>query len=403
MSKHAAATKKDKTSPRSTTPFRLDGLRPAPAQVWGRVRLIPLIADGAFDDSLRLGLRRYDDALWTQAHTDDDLYYGSTFVPHAMIVDWTDDGAPVASWSTQLIAASEERAAKQHKIGSRCVVRELNRMIQREQRGRLRFLPMHLALEGLMSEHFGGPDTAWSEWSRDALRHGLSPRVEQMLMGRYVPDLDDALRLFELHQGQRGVVVLVGDTLASALVVPTPMDYRAMHQALIQDFYAEIFLYYNLIDPVVQQGISLGDEPVRSLEELRARLDVASASYAAIELSLAGELTEASLERRVRYKLGDRYRLESFMTEPDAPNAEVRSHAGEVIFDSRGRIQYLKTMRLSREQVRRASLLKLLSRAGWRLEEAAVLFGFPLDQFIRHLDRAGLGHLLAPRLRRRER
>jgi hypothetical protein len=48
------------------------------------------------------------------------------------------------------------------------------------------------------------------------------------------------LRVFEIHEGQCGVLVFVADHLASAFVVPHPEDYRLLHRTLIEDFYGEL-------------------------------------------------------------------------------------------------------------------------------------------------------------------
>jgi len=52
------------------------------------------------------------------------------------------------------------------------------RMTRRDGRQRLRFLPLHLALEGYLALQFGGAPIAWQQWTRRAVTRGLSPRVE---------------------------------------------------------------------------------------------------------------------------------------------------------------------------------------------------------------------------------
>ena len=56
--------------------------------------------------------------------------------------------------------------------------------------------------------------------------------------------LEDALRVFEIHPGQCGVLVYAADALAAAFVVPHPDDYRALHPTLIQDLYGELIYHY---------------------------------------------------------------------------------------------------------------------------------------------------------------
>src|SRR5690606_20382029 len=114
-------------------------------------------------------------------------------------------------------------------VPPRMPVRMTRRLARRPRGDRLRFLPLHLAVEGYLALHFGGPEIAWEEWSRRAVARGLSPRCEETYTGRQVRSLEDALRHFEIHPGQCGVMVYVADTLASAFVLPHPDDYRALH------------------------------------------------------------------------------------------------------------------------------------------------------------------------------
>ena len=56
--------------------------------------------------------------------------------------------------------------------------------------------------------------------------------------------LADALRVFEIHPGQCGVLLYVADALAAAFVVPHPADYRALHPTLLHDLYGELIHHY---------------------------------------------------------------------------------------------------------------------------------------------------------------
>lgn len=91
----------------------------------------------------------------------------------------------------------------------------LHRMAKREQKNALRLLPLHLAMEGFLGMFFNGPSIAWSEYSRQALSQGLSSRVEWSIAGRGIQKLEDALRLFEIHENQVGVLLFVSEVLAS--------------------------------------------------------------------------------------------------------------------------------------------------------------------------------------------
>src|SRR5262249_37036439 len=124
-----------------------------------------------------------------------------------------------------------------------------HRMAKRQDGNRLRFLPLHLAMEGLLALHFGGPTVQWGYFSREAVSKGMSPRVETSVPGWAVGGFEEALRVFEIREGQVGVLVFVADALATAFVVPHPDDYRALHDSLIQDFFGELIWQYAILYP----------------------------------------------------------------------------------------------------------------------------------------------------------
>ncbi len=62
-------------------------------------------------------------------------------------------------------------------------------MARREKARTVRFLPLYLAMERFLALHFAGPAIAWEEWSRAALRGGLSPRGETAWGGGTVTGL----------------------------------------------------------------------------------------------------------------------------------------------------------------------------------------------------------------------
>ena len=107
------------------------------------------------------------------------------------------------------------------------------RMARRADKNRLRFLPLHLALEGYLALHFGGPDDRVGGVVTHARSTtGSRPASRRRTPGATVSGLEDALRVFEIHPGQCGVLVYVADALAAAFVVPHPDDYRALHSTL---------------------------------------------------------------------------------------------------------------------------------------------------------------------------
>lgn len=72
-------------------------------------------------------------------------------------------------------------------------------------------------------------------------------------MGWSVHGLDDALRVFEIHPGQCGVMVYAADALAAAFVLPHTDDYRLLHASLVQDLYGELVHQYALYGGPVQE------------------------------------------------------------------------------------------------------------------------------------------------------
>ncbi|MBE8471917.1 ARPP-2 domain-containing protein [Streptomyces justiciae] len=363
-----------------------DGLRTRPSQVWGAVRLVPLVRAEPVED-LRLHPR-----IHPGPGVVDLGRKGSycSYIPHSFVAEWTGDGTPAAAYGTQLAEGPAEQ-------GSVAAVRLHfhRRMARQEGRRRLRFLPLHLALEGYLALHFGGPTIAWEEWSRQALSQGLSPRVEAAYLGLQVPGLADALSVFEIHPGQCGVLVYLADALAAAFVVPHPEDYRTLHPTLVQDLYGDLVHHYaTLMPPVPDFRARIADTGIRSLGELRAAAAEQTDRWEEFHdtTMAAGLVEQESNWQRVR-RMG-RFTLSRFLPEfrPKQDN-----HIGEAILDERGRTVYLKTFRLSENQVRRGFLLSRLAAHDWHLADTATEFGIDDAALAKRLETAGFGHLLRQR------
>lgn len=260
--------------------------------------------------------------------------------------------------------------------------------------GRCRFLPLHLAMEGYLALHFGGPTIAWEEWSREAVRQGLSPRSESAYLGLGVPGLADALRVFEIHPGQCGVMVYVADALAAAFVVPHPDDYRALHPTLLQDMYGElIYQYGHFGGPVPDFDARLGDgRYITTLADLRAAARERERAWSeSHDTVMARELLGESYAFERVYRMGafDMYRfLPPFRTGSD------EQHIGELITDRKGRTAYLKTFRLSPAQSRRGHLLNSLANNDWQLVRTADQLGTTPEEIVRRIHAAGFATLL---------
>ncbi|MFC0111030.1 ARPP-2 domain-containing protein [Kibdelosporangium aridum] len=358
----------------------LTGLSVRPSQVWGGVRLVPLVRDEPIE-TLRLHAHVYGDSIGI-VKVDRRTAYMS-YIPHGFVATWSTDGTPAAAYGTEITEGSPSACLRLHFH---------RRMARRADKKRLRFLPMHLAVEGYLALHFGGPQIVWDEWSQRAIRNGLSPRVEEAYSGAEVEGLGDALRIFEIHPGQCGVLVYVADALAAAFVVPHPDDYRALHATLIQDLYGELVYQYAMFaSPVPQFQVRLNESHVQTLADLRAEATRQQLAWPQFHSSaMAAGLLDAKYDMRRVYRMGD-YTLTRFL-----PGFQLKqeNHIGEVITDQRGRTAYLKTFRLSENQVRRGHLLTHLAVHDWHLPTTASALGVTEAQLGMRLESAGFGALL---------
>ncbi|MCT4353031.1 hypothetical protein M5362_07805 [Streptomyces sp. Je 1-79] len=374
------------------TRIDLTGLEVRSAQVWGGVRLVPLVRAEPVE-----GLRLHREVYGAGGAVDlgERATYVS-YIPHGFVADWSGDERESAAYGTRLGNAAPDSVP----------VRRHHRLAKRRQgERRLRFLPLHLALEGYLALHFGGPSTAWDEWSQQAVRRGLSPRAEAAYAGWSVPGLGEALRIFEIHPGQCGLLLYVADSLAAAFVVPHPEDYRVLHPTLIEDLYGELihqYAYYG--GPVPEFTARIRDETgsVRSLADLRVAARAQERSWAEGHDGLmARDLLETSYAFERVYRM-ESYDLHRFL--PPFRRAGQEQHIGELITDRKGRTLYLKTFRLSENQIRRGHLLQRLAAQDWHLGRTAEALGTTYAELVRRIDNAGLGpllnaHVVAQRIR----
>ncbi|MFJ1575167.1 ARPP-2 domain-containing protein [Streptomyces sp. NPDC088182] len=410
------------------TRLDLTGLTTRPAQVWGGIRLVPLVREEPMP-GLRLHPEIY--GAFGEVQVDPRSRYVS-YIPHGFVADWSGDGGREAAYGTQLDtrdgdtrdgdtrngdtrnpAAGENGGAKEDFRPETVPVHRHHRMVKRakaRKRGagksatatRCRFLPLHLAMEGYLSLHFGGPSIAWDEWSRQAVRQGLSPRAEDAYLGLTVRGLADALRVFEIHPGQCGVMVYTADSLAAAFVVPHPEDYRLLHPTLLQDMYGELVHQYAFFGgPVPEFEARVRDGRwLETLADLRAAARAQERAWSeAHETLLARELLTTSYSFERVYRMGA-YELHRFLPpfhRPGAGQPETEQHIGELISDHKGRTAYLKTFRLSDAQIRRGHLLSRLAAHDWRLDRTAEALGTTSAELVRRMHAAGFGALLKQR------
>jgi hypothetical protein len=365
----------------------LEGLEIAPAQVWGAIRLVPLIRHNVKGD-LRLAAHKHSQSQ-TIVSLDGELMADGikyvSYVPHAMVATWSDDGTPAAAWGTQMNLQKDGRKLKNIPL------RVVGRMAKRLSDNQLRFLPLHLAMEGFLSLHFGGPEIVWSEYSQQAVSYGLDPRMEYTIPGKMISKLDEALRVFEIHEGQTGVLLFVADVLASAFVVPHPDDYRKLHRTLIEDFYGELLYYYsNYYKNVPTFTMSLPEIGVNSLADIRSAVEKVRQELGVFKEHMASSLFNKQLETEQVYRIG-RFSLKRFMSELKLTD---ENHIGEFIISDTGSLEYLKTYHLSKQHAKRAYLLQQLAYAGWNLVEAAQNLNLSYKQLVERIYNAGFGFLM---------
>lgn len=359
----------------------LRGLEIAPSQVRGAVRIVPLLRRNVRGD-LRLMRRAYNEDIALVASSNSAYI---SYIPHGLVLSWSDDGSPIAAFGGQVVSDGKRLSLEP------ISVRILHRMAKRESRNQLRFLPMHLAMEGFLSMFFNAPAIAWSEYSKRALSRGLDPRWEMSYGGRAIAGLEDALRVFEIHENQVGVLLFVADALASAFVVPTPEDYRALHSTLLEDFYGELICQYALLyDTPFPMDVSVEASKINSLTALRQAIARVRSEWGAFHGFSAQNLLERSLDARVAYSVGA-FTLQRFVT---GLRLKEENHIGEAIVRETGEIEYLKTYRLSAAQTRRVYLLSQLANYNWNLDATAVALGLTRDELVLRFENAGFGYLL---------
>jgi hypothetical protein len=348
----------------------LNDLSLGPSQACGAFRLVPLLRKRIRTD-LRLGLA-------TEAGFAVNLPKATytSYIPHALIVEWSDGSEPLAAVGTQLGKVRRTSPVKG----------VFHRMAKRGDGNRLRFLPLHLAMDGLLALHFGGPTVQWGDFSREAISKGMSPRVETSVAGWAIAGFEEALRVFEIHEGQVGVLVFVADALATAFAVPHPDDYRMLHDTLLQDFFGELIWQYAILYPELPPcTFPATSEGINGIADLRAAVAVMRSEWDAFGRMAATGVLDVPVTAETVYEAGS-FRLERFIGSLD-PNEE--NHIGERILAPDGSVQYLKTFRLSASQTRRAYLLKQLAEHDWSLESIAKKYGLTANDVMLQYANAG--------------
>lgn len=356
----------------------LTGLDTAPSQVVGAVRLVPLLRAEPIE-----GLRLYRVPVGAVTRVELDYRTDYTaYVPHAMVAELPD--APRASLGARLTAPGSP-------IDELFGVKVMRRLARKQGPGRLRFLPQHLGIDAYLSLGFRGPDVMYSEFSQRALSRGLSPRGEMFVRGADVKGLADALRVFEVHETQVGVLVFVADELAAAFVSPCTADYRRLHPTLLADYYGELILQYGVLYPSAPAlWEPIDAQTIHSLDDLSRAIDARRARWSEFAALMASGLTDMTYRMESVQRLG-RFELLRF-----TPTYELGEacHVGECIFDERGHLAHLSTVRLSAAQVRRGYLIANFIDCGWDIGRLAKRLNSSVSELAVRLRKSGLGAML---------
>ena len=379
-------------------PLALTGLVPAPSQVCGALRIVPLLRERECHD-VRLSRAVMPPGLTTVDLPDlPGRASYTSFVPHALTLRW---GSAVGAQIQREGAGEGRRGGRRDGEGAcawRCV-EEVHRLRKRQGGQALRFLPQHVAMEGLLALHFAPPSIAWPELSQDFQRYGVMCRQKSMVRGWVVPGYDTALRTFEIHPEQVGALVYAADALMAVFVMPSAQDYRLVHRTLLDDMYGELMVAYACMG-IPDQPLDAAPHMAgaSSLAQLRQGLESLRRQWAQVTHDLLlGDWRERALRTETVYRLGG-MTLDRFITDLDLSAA---NHIGERLVRQDGEVLYLSTMRLSKGQTRRVHLLSQLAEHEWNLGRAANALRTDVPTLIARIEAHGYGYLINRGLRER--
>jgi hypothetical protein len=310
-------------------------------------------------------------------------------IPHAFIVRVSDDGMFIVVLGIIMGCSDERRTPPGFPVH---VMHKMAKAVDDDDGvNAVRFAPLHLAVERLLSMAFAGPDVDWPEISKQALRQGLGVRSERAITGRSIAGLDEAIRTFELYDDQVGVAVYFDDVLASIFVVPHPDDWRSLHTSLLEDFWCELFAWGGHT-PAHASRVQLDASRVSDLGTLQAELARARVDDGHLQQALLGDVLERPITSAITRTIGP-LSLQTFHT--DLARG-AHHHVGEVIVRDDGTIEYLKTFRLSDGQSQRAFLLQTLAQQQFRLVDTARVLRIQPIQLVDRIARAGFSYLFRP-------
>jgi len=373
--------------------FLKQGLKAAPSQVWQAIRLVPLIDPHPVTD-LRLFREKNQADLGIVSVEDDLAYYA--YLPHSYILNWSPEGEPQALSGTQM-QKTHKSFKSDGKLWKAAPVIEFQRMAKKQDAQHLRFLPQHLGIEGYLHQFFNAPSIDWRDtYRRSAISDGLLPREAYVLSGHALEGLETALRIFELHPGQVGLLVFVADALAMICLYPHPADYQFLHRSLIGDLFAELFWYYSRLNYAVMPLKSEGPSHAQNWQDLKAELRALRGEIETFQTWMAAGLLDMPIETQAVQDLGP-YQLLRFVSQL-APSQTSEAHMGELILSQSGKCVYFKSCRLSEGQIQTAWILQNLEKQLWHLGNTAQTLNLSYDQLVLKMLKHDLGRLLKPQI-----
>jgi hypothetical protein len=361
----------------------LKGVRALPPQALGVMSLVPLAREHPIGDLrlcpievLPVGERKLPGAPEHVTH----------FIPHGVVTGWGERGRPMVAAGTTCLAT--RRGGRTLTAPPRETL--IDCAISRRDGGDgVRLLPLHLTLEGLLYACLGLPPETWSRYAESSrARAERNPRAPRGAA------LDAALRTFEPHPGQCGLLLYAADTLVFALVAPCPDDYDRMHRSVVADLLAGTFEFYARQHPASVNGpwfrAEIPGAAVRTLDDLRKAIRLSRRGSFAAEQALSDGLVNAEPVVRSSETAGD-WAVRRF-TSALVPKAQ--NFVGEAIVGPRGATAWLTLHRLSDGYTRRAWALASLASANWNLTRLAAEWRGTPAEAETQLREAGFRHVL---------
>lgn len=357
------------------------------SQVWGNIRILPVLSNN-YSNNLRLQMRKYNENIQI-VNVDKNLSYFS-YIPHAFIIKYDKEGSSYSTKGTKV--TSKDGKVYGNKDFS---IRYNEKMFKKESKQTFRFLPFHTAMEGYLEISFNQPRTHWEEYRGKALAFGLAFRYEYNYSGRLLPDLEDALRLFEIYENQVGSILYINDFPASVFIVSHPEDYRILHNTLILDQYSELIYYYGVMaNQVSPFNFKINENNVNSIDTLKREFYKSLNQITEFEKSVANHLISYETDFKKLNDFGE-YSFGRFISSLEENKS---AFIGESIIDKNNNIQYMKTFHLSVEQTRKARLLKNLEKNDWNITNTAKEMKISYEELIKLMERLGFAYLLKPEI-----